>query len=373
VRAHSHLQLRRLATLTALSVLMMTAAGRAQDLPAGGVPFLRVDGGVLDPDSPAKGVPALGLTAGWSPSGPNAVVIRYLRQSRSTNGGVYLVHPRGFFLVQWEHALGYGEVYRRQFSTRVGFGVMSRYQDPVAGVLSGGIVMHYPVTPRLALTMSLEDNIGVLPHRDGVGCYSTGTGTFCPIPPSGGWQHNFGILAAVEWWPTTRRFLPRLTRTASPEELTSTVPVQAVASGGALCRGLPVGSDTLVRINTYERGPNDVLVSRHGSEVGPVIQCDANGLVLGPSPGQSAPELVILAPWVREVWVRGDRRATGALVGTGAGAALGLAFGLAKSYLCAGAPCAKHQGLSTVIGAATGGAIGWFLGRATPRWVRRYP
>jgi len=115
------------------------------------------------------------------------------------------------------------------------------------------------------------------------------------------------------------------------------------------------------------------LLIHRGSEVGPLLRCEGGAVVLGPTLGQSAPELTILEPWIHEAWVRGNQGLRGTLVGVGSGALIGLLLGSAKSNLCNGQPCASHELSSTLIGAVAGGAIGWLIGGATPRWVHRYP
>ena len=347
-------------------------------VPPTGPVLLRFEAGVLDPDTPAKGVGAVGATVGWlpSPNAPNALLLRYVRQLRDRTASIYVYdHSRDFFLVQWEHAFGIGTLLRRQFSSRVGLGSLSTYHATAALVLGGGVAVRYPIGLRLALAGSVEDNVAVLPRRDGIGCYDAGAGrTYCSRPPTGGWQHNFGVLAAVEWWPHTHPFREAAAPPAPASDVSEAAPGTTETPVGAVCRLLPATPGALVRVNTYARRDSSTsLLIRRGSDVGPLLRCEGGAVVLGPTLGQQAPELTILEPWIHEAWVRGNQGRRGTVVGVGSGALIGVLLGSAKSYLCNGQPCARHELSSTLIGAVAGGAIGWAIGSATPRWVHRYP
>ncbi len=366
--------------LVAFCLVIGSAAAQAQasSLLPGGALLLRFEAGLLDPDTPAKGVGALGATVGWLPgqNTPDALLLRYVRQLRDRTASIYVYdHSREFLLVQWEHSFGTGALLRRQFSSRVGLGALSTYHATAALVLGGGLTVRYPVGPRLALTGSVEDNVAVLPHRDGIGCYDAGAGrTYCSRPPTGGWQHNFGVLAAVEWWPPTHQFQEAAAPPAPRSDVAEAAPETSETGVGAVCRHLAAATGALVRVSTYARRDSSTsLLVRRSSEVGPLLRCEGGAVVVGPTLGQPAPELTILEPWIHEAWVRGNQAFSGTLVGTGSGALIGVLLGSAKSYLCSGQPCAKHELTSTLIGAVAGSTIGWAIGRATPRWIRRYP
>ncbi len=353
--------------LVACYTLLLAAAGRAQQPAGGGVVLLRFDAGMLNPDSPTRTDLAAGAGVGWSPGGANSFFARLLRQSANRDAGFYVFgHARNFLLVQWEHAFGAGELYRRQFSSRLGLGALEAHDWGTALVLSGGLAMRYPVGRRLALVAGVEDNVALLPPRS---CFSDGSGgSVCVTPPLGGWQHNFGLLASVEWWPQTTPF-----RAASPGPAAEPEPAPAEPVAGAVCGRLDGSTGKLVRVSTHTRSPTGVLVVQRSSEVGPLVRCVDGAIVLGPTMGQESPQLIILETSVTRAWARGDQRLVGTIVGTGAGAILGYVVGSAKSYLCDARPCAKHQGTSTLIGAASGALVGWMLGQVTPRWIRRYP
>ena len=346
-------------------------------LPPAGPALLRFEAGLLDPDSPAKGVGAIGATVGWSPgpSTPNALLVRYVRQLRNRTASIYVYdHSREFLLVQWEHSFGIGTRLRRQFSGRVGLGALLTYHAPAALVLGGGLAVRYPVGPRLALAGSVEDNVAVLPHHDGIGCYGAGGQTYCSRPPTGGWQHNFGVLAGVEWRPPTHEFRQEAAPPAPASDVSEAPAGTTETPVGAVCSHLGATRGALVRVRTYARRDTSLALLIHrGSEVRPLLRCEGGAVVLGPTLGQSAPELTILEPWIHEAWIRGNQGLRGALVGVGSGALIGVLLGSAKSSLCNGQPCASHELSSTLIGAVAGGAIGWLIGGATPRWVHRYP
>jgi len=353
--------------LVACCTLLLTATARAQQPAGGGVVLLRFDAGMLNPDSPTRADLAAGGSVGWSPGGTNTFFARYLRQSANRDAGFYVFgHAREFLLLQWEHAFGSGELYRRQFSSRLGLGALTSHDWSAALVLSGGLVLRYPVGGRLALIAGVDDNVALLPHRS---CFADGSGgTVCVTPPVGGWQHNFGLVASLEWWPQTRLF-----RLAAPAPALASELAPAEPAVGAVCGRLDLSTGKLVRVSTHTRTPTGFLVVQRSSEVGPLVRCADGAIVLGPGMGQESPQLIILETSVTRAWARGDQWLLGTLVGTGAGAILGYVVGSAKSYLCDARPCAKHQGTSTVIGAASGGLVGWILGQVTPRWIRRYP
>src|SRR6266566_1085066 len=131
--------------LVACCLMLFAAAGRAQQPSPGGVVLLRFDAGMLNPDDPTKADLAAGASVGWSPGGANSFFARYLRQSANKDAGFYVFgHARQFLLLQWEHALGSGELYRRQFSSRLGLGALTAHDWSAAFVLSGGVVLRYP-------------------------------------------------------------------------------------------------------------------------------------------------------------------------------------------------------------------------------------
>jgi YmgG-like glycine-zipper protein len=349
---------------------VISAAAQAPHTLGGGVPLLRLDAGMLNPDAPDRVVLALGVAAGWTPAGPNTFLLRYLHQSRNTSAGLYVYdRARQFVLLEWERSFGGSEPYKPQVVARGGAGLLFSYNWPTATTLSGGVALRYPVAPELALAANLEDHVAILPHHS---CVTSGSGgTVCATPPFGGWQHNFALLATLEWWPGTPRF-PMAAR-PRPVEQSLPSPAPANAQPGAVCGRLRAARGRPVRVSTLIVGPAGVLVSRASSDIGPLVRCEGGAIVLGPFPGQESPQLVLPESEVTRAWVRGDHRFLGTLVGTGAGAIIGYAFGSAKSYLCDGQPCAKHQGSSTLIGAAIGGALGRMLGQASPRWIQRYP
>ena len=347
--------------------MLFAAAGRAQQPSPGGVVLLRFDAGMLNPDDPTKADLAAGASVGWSPGGANSFFARYLHQSAYQDAGLYVFgHPRHFLLIQWEHDFEPARLYRRQFSSRLGLGILNSHYWSEALVVSGGMTLRYPLSGRVALVAGVEDNLAVLPYRS---CFPDGSGgSSCFTPPMGGLQHNFGLLASVEWRPSTMPL-----RAGGPEPAPVYQPAPAEPAAGAVCDRLRPAAGTLVRVSTVTRSPTGVLVTQRSSEVGPLTRCADGSIVLGPTLGQQSPELTIFESSVTGAWTRGNQRLVGTAIGTGAGAVLGYVVGSAKSYLCNTQPCAKHRGTSTLIGAASGALVGFMLGQATPRWIRRYP
>src|SRR6266704_3279772 len=277
--------------LVTCCTLLLAAAARAQQPAGGGVVLLRFDAGMLNPDSPTRTDLAAGAGVGWSPGGANSFFARLLRQSANKDAGFYVFgHARQFLLLQWEHAFGSGELYRRQFSSRLGLGALTAHDWSAAFVLSGGVVLRYPV---------------------------------------GGWQHNFGLVASLEWWPRTTPF-----RAAESAPVPEPLPAPLEPAAGAVCGRLDRSTGKLVRVSTHTRSPSGVLVVQRGSEVGPLVRCAEGAIVLGPTMGQESPQLIILETSFTRAWARGDQRLVGTLVGTGTGAILGYVVGSAKSYLC---------------------------------------
>ena len=353
--------------LVACCTLLLAAAGRAQQPAGGGVVLLRFDAGMLNPDDPTKADLAAGASIGWSPGGTNSFFARYLHQGAYQDAGFYVFgHSRQFLLLQWEHAFGSSQLYRRQFASRIGFGAVTAYNWSTAFVVSGGVVLRYPVGRRLALVAGIDDNVALLAHRS---CFNDNSGgQVCVTPAVGGWQHNFGLVASLEWRPQTTPF-----EAAEPAPAPEPPTAPTEAAPGAVCGSLVQATGKLVRVSTHTRSPTGVLVIQRSSEIGPLVRCADGAIVLGPTLGQESPQLIILETSVTRAWTRGDQQLLGTLVGIGAGAGMGYVVGSAKSYLCDARPCARHQGTSTLIGAASGALVGWMLGQVTPRWIRRYP
>ena len=353
--------------LVACCLMLFAAAGRAQQPPPGGVVLLRFDAGMLNPDSPTRADLAAGGSVGWTAGGKNTFFARYLRQSATPDAGFYVFgHARHFLLVQWEHAFEPGQLYRRQFSSRLGLGLLNSHDWSEALVVSGGMTLRYPMSGRVALVAGVEDNMAVLPHRS---CFDDGSGgSTCVNPPVGGLQHNFGLLASVEWRPSTMPL-----RSGGPEQAPVYQPAPPGPATGAVCDHLRPATGKLVRVSTVTRSPTGFLVTQGSSEVGPLVRCSEGSIVLGPTLGQESPDLTIFESSVTGAWTRGNQRVVGTVIGAGTGAILGYVVGSAKSYLCNTQPCAKHRGTSTLIGAASGALVGFMLGQATPRWIRRFP
>src|SRR5467141_1043375 len=308
--------------LVACCILLCAAAARAQQPAGGGVVSLRFDAGMLNPDSPTRADLAAGASVGWSPGATNTFFARYLRQSANRDAGFYVFgHARQFLLLQWEHAFGSGELYQRQFSS--GLGALSSRDWSAAVVLSGGVVLRYPVGRRLALIAGVDDNVALLPHRS---CFNDGSGgTVCVTPPVGGSQHNFGLVASLEWWPRITPF-----RAAAPAPGPEPLLAPAEPAAGVVCGRLDASTGKLVRVTTHTRGPTGLLVVKRGSEVGPLVRCADGAIILGPTMGQESPLLIVPEASVTRAWARGDQRLLGTLIGTGAGAMLGYVVGSAK-------------------------------------------
>ena len=315
---------------------------------------------MLNPDDPTKADLAAGAGIGWSPGGANSFFARYLRQSAYQDAGLYVFgHARHFLLIQWEHAFEPAQLYRRQFSSRLGLGILNSHYWSAALVVSGGMTLRYPMSGRVALVAGVEDNMAVLPHRS---CFDDGSGgSTCVNPPVGGLQHNFGLLASVEWRPSTMPL-----RSGGPERAPVYQPAPPGPATGAVCDRLRPATGKLV-----------VTVVDGSGNLGPVdvekVRGSEGSIVLGPTLGQESPDLTIFESSVTGAWTRGNQRVVGTVIGAGAGAILGYVVGSAKSYLCNAQPCAKHRGTSTLIGAASGALVGFMLGQATPRWIRRFP
>jgi hypothetical protein len=160
--------------------------------------LLRLEAGSLNPDGLFETTLAVGATAGWQLSGPDALLLRYLRQSQNSAGTDVGQRSWDFLTANWEHAFGEGGLYRRQVLVRVGGGAVFRYLLRTAPVVDGGLEVRYGLARRWALLANIEDDLAVLPHQVIQVC-SFG---FCSLVTfDSKIEHNFGLIIAGEWRP----------------------------------------------------------------------------------------------------------------------------------------------------------------------------
>lgn len=199
----------RYVILLSLLVAPLSRAG-AQDADsavAGRTLLIRLATGSLNPDDPFTTTFAWGVSAGVEWGGRRALLLRVVRQSSNRSFGFDVKQrARTFITIDGEIARWPFARHEQQVRLRLGLGVLLRPgPDPTAFIASGGVAIRYEVVPRLSFVGQLEDDFGRLPRKDYQGCgtaisstYGAG-GTCEAIVTGGGWQHNFGLIVALEW------------------------------------------------------------------------------------------------------------------------------------------------------------------------------
>lgn len=169
--------------------------------------LLRLVTGTLNPDDPFATTFAWGVSAGVEWGGRRALLLRIVRQSHNRSFGFDLKQrARTFVTIDGEIARWSALPHKQQVRLRLGLGLLLRPgPDKTATVGSAGVAIRYEVVPHLSFVGQLEDNIAPLPRQEFQSCgtsYSSGgdLGYACDATVAGGvWQHNFGLLVALEW------------------------------------------------------------------------------------------------------------------------------------------------------------------------------
>lgn len=170
--------------------------------------LLRLVTGTLNPDDPFAATMALGVSAGVEWGGRKALLLRVVRQSHNRSFGFDLKkRARTFVTIDGEIARLSALPHEQQVRLRLGLGVLLRPgPNRTALVGSGGVAIRYEVLPRLSFVGQIEDAVASLPRQEFQSCgttYSSAAGGVvynCDAAVAGGvWQHNFGLLVALEW------------------------------------------------------------------------------------------------------------------------------------------------------------------------------
>ena len=199
----------RAAIFAVIALLPLGLAGAQEpDSTPGRTVLLRLATGSLNPDDPFTTTFAWGVSAGVEWGARKALLLRVVRQSHNRSFG-FDVKERARTIItldgeiaRWPFAL-----HEQQIRLRLGLGVLLRPgPDPTAFITSGGVAIRYEVIPHLSFVGQLEDNFGHLPRRNYEGCgtvyASVGKGGTCESTITGGtWQHNFGLIVALEFRP----------------------------------------------------------------------------------------------------------------------------------------------------------------------------
>ncbi len=197
--------------ITIALVLLLAPLGfidaQEPDSAPGRAVLLRLAVGSLNPDDPFTTTFAWGMSAGVEWGARRALLLRVVRQSSNRSFGFDLKErARTFVTIDGEIARWPYALHEQQIRLRLGLGVMVRPgPDPTAFVTSGGVAIRYEVVPHLSFVGELEDDLGRLPRKDYEGCGRTTSGTYgaggtCEgIVTGGGWQHNFGLIVALEY------------------------------------------------------------------------------------------------------------------------------------------------------------------------------
>lgn len=187
--------------------LGLAGAQESESATAGPTLLLRVAAGSLNPSDPFVTTFAYGASAGVEWGGRRALLLRVVRQSHSRSFGFDLKkRARTFVTIDGEFARWPHAVHEQQIRFRLGLGVLLRPgPDKTAPVGSAGVAIRYEVVPHLSFVGQLEDDFAPLPRQEFQTCgtsFSPGgtPGYACSATAAGGvWQHNFGLIVALEW------------------------------------------------------------------------------------------------------------------------------------------------------------------------------
>ena len=197
--------------ITIALVLLLAPLGfidaQEPDSAPGRAVLLRVAVGSLNPDDPFTTTLAYAVSAGVEWGGRKALLLRVVRQSSNRSFGFDVKErARTFITIDGEIARWPFAPHEQQIRLRLGLGVLLRPgPDPTAFVTSGGVSIRYEIARRLSFVGQLEDDFGRLPRKDYQGCGTASSGTYgagatCEaIVTGGGWQHNFGLIVALEY------------------------------------------------------------------------------------------------------------------------------------------------------------------------------
>lgn len=196
-----------LCLLIALLPLGLAGAQESDSAPPPRALLFRLATGSLNPDDPFTTTFAWGASVGFEWGARKALLLRVVRQSSNRSFGFDVKErARTFITIDGEIARWPFALHEQQIRLRLGLGVLLRPgPDPTAFITSGGVAIRYEVVPRLSFVGQLEDDLGRLPRKDYEGCGSVisatyGAGDGCEsIITGGGWQHNFGLIVALEY------------------------------------------------------------------------------------------------------------------------------------------------------------------------------
>lgn len=199
----------RIVILLSLLVAPLGLAGaqEADSAAAERTLLLRLMAGSLNPSDPFATTIAWGVSAGIEWGGRRALLLRVVRQSHNRSFGFDLKQrARTFVTIDGEIARWSALAHEQQVRLRLGLGVLLRPgPDKTALVGSAGVAIRYQVAPHLSFIGQLEDDVVPLPRQEFQSCGTSvspgGTpGYACKSTAAGGvWQHNFGLLVALEW------------------------------------------------------------------------------------------------------------------------------------------------------------------------------
>lgn len=155
---------------------------------------VRLEAGSLAADDPFTATLAVGVSVGRPLGSQGLLDLRYTRQS---DFGTDVGHgARSFLTLNWEHAYGVAQQYRRQLLTHFGAGALIRPPFTIAPLVDGGLGLRYPMGARWALIAGFEDAVALLPSQDVQFCGTLGCSLY---HFSGTVQQNFGLMILSEW------------------------------------------------------------------------------------------------------------------------------------------------------------------------------
>ena len=195
----------------AVSILLflpigLAAAQEPDSVPARAV-LVRLAVGSLNPDDPFTTTFAWSASAGIEWGARKALLVRVVRQSSNRSFGFDIKErARTFITIDGEVARWPFAQHEQQIRLRLGLGALLRPgPDPTAFVTSAGVAIRYEVVAHLSFVGQLEDDFGRLPRKGYEGCGLANSGTYgvggsCEsVVTGGGWQHNFGLIVALEY------------------------------------------------------------------------------------------------------------------------------------------------------------------------------
>ena len=194
--------------LALLATPVAAAASQDADSAPPRAVLLRIAAGALNPEDPFATTFAYAVSTGIEWGGRRAVLLRVARQNHERRFGVD-PRSRTFITLDGEFARWTAGLREQQIRLRLGLGVLLRPgPDPTGLVASGGVAIRYEVVPRISFIGQLEDDFSHLPRKEYQVCYTgfsyviNGVVSRCDQTVTGGlWQHNFGLIVALEWRP----------------------------------------------------------------------------------------------------------------------------------------------------------------------------